>query len=189
MDRKQVIFLNRRFKLWYVPGWKTLLKKLKAMGGKMLVPQPEPIWQVNRMIEEGQQFPTAGIVLRRKEGSACHKNSSLIWLKRPDLQLVTGYALSGDLWRQHTWLWDPKAKHIIETTVIFTKYFGFILTDKPNDPAREFEAFRFVMSCAPDQFSSPEKLKPELLVRLYASFEYSKANIRKVKATEKPRYT
>ena len=189
MDRTQVIFLNRRFKLWYVPGWKTLLKKLKTMGGKMLVPQPEPIWQVNRMIEEGQQFPTAGIVLRRKEGSACHRNSSLIWLQRPDLQLVTGYALSGDLWRQHTWLWDPKSKNIIETTVVFTKYFGFILTDKPKDTAKEFDAFRFIISTAEDKIQVATQRKPEILARLSNAFEYSKKHIRQVKATENPRYT
>lgn len=66
----------------------------------------------------------------------CHKNSCELWYANNDtfdIHICTGYALSQDgLWRQHSWLVaiienQPK---IIETTVDWVAYYGFIRTEE-----------------------------------------------------------
>lgn len=129
MDPVQKKFLDQRFKEWYVPGWKKLLKLLQSHGGLMLVPQPETPHDVTELLQHGRIFPTTGLKLRRGEPSGCHRNAAQLWAKHENLSVVTGYALSRDLWRQHSWLWDNKRERIMETTVQFEMYFGRVLAE------------------------------------------------------------
>lgn len=64
----------------------------------------------------------------------CHANSVALH-EQYGLSVATGWALSSDgCWRQHTWCVDENDT-VIETTVLRTQYYGFILT---GDALEEF---------------------------------------------------
>jgi hypothetical protein len=54
----------------------------------------------------------------------------------PAFKLVTGYALSGEVWHRHSWL--AAKETIIETTTKRRLYFGVTLND--------FQTAQFIMS-------------------------------------------
>jgi hypothetical protein len=149
-------FLRKRFKEWYVRGWKALLQKLLAHGGEMMVPQPEPKHFVSRLNREGRRFRPKKVVGRRGQANGCHANSARIWAQDPAaLQLISGYALSDDgLWRQHSWLWREKDSVIVETTCKFLAYFGVRLSG--------IDAMDFVFDNAADLLG-PDRTPPALL--------------------------
>jgi hypothetical protein len=51
-----------------------------------------------------------------------------MWLvSSGQIAIATGYALSGGLWRQHSW--GLEGDRVIEPTAPREKYFGFVLTE------------------------------------------------------------
>jgi hypothetical protein len=67
------------------------------------------------------------------EDGRCHENVSELWLEKKSglVGIGVGYALSGGLWRQHSW--GVRDGEIVETTNSRTQYFGRILTGVDAD--------------------------------------------------------
>jgi hypothetical protein len=67
------------------------------------------------------------------EEGRCHENVSELWLEQKSrlVGIGVGYALSGELWRQHSW--GVRDSDIVETTNSRTRYFGRVLTGVDAD--------------------------------------------------------
>jgi hypothetical protein len=116
-----------------------LRSKLLSFGGKSVDEVFEE--NLNELLTRGQVFKPSKIEKVKMKQSRCHENAACFWYNytkengTKDLKIATGWALYGDEWVQHSWLYMPISNRIIETTIQWTKYFGYILTD---DEAREF---------------------------------------------------
>ena len=135
-DPAQSKFLNERTSIMLsdCPELKKLHQKLLSLGGDFVVLNNEP--DLKEIITRGVLFNNYKVKLCKMQISHCHSNVANLWTQRKNIQIVTGWALSGDgLWRQHSWALQGKT--IIETTEVRIKYFGFILT------AAEAEQFRW----------------------------------------------
>lgn len=78
-------------------------------------------------LKTGSTINHTGIVRRRGEEHGCHLNSAKLWRKGPERYgLITGFALSHEVWRSHSWLMNAKDQ-IIETTYPCELYYGVIL--------------------------------------------------------------
>jgi len=79
------------------------------------------------LLGEGRPYLRAFAVLEEGNPSECHANA--IALARAGRgSICTGYALSGERWRSHSWI----ATHdgfTIETTALRDAYYGFELDD------------------------------------------------------------
>lgn len=129
MTTKQKHHLEACYKRLYVEGWDELLVKLKAHGGEMLDPMPEPAERVQLLLSGGRAFDRTRFTLRLCEEGNSHMNAGRIWAENSNFLLVTGYALTKALWKQHSWVWDPSPGEYIETTQAHEKYFGVVLND------------------------------------------------------------
>jgi hypothetical protein len=103
--------------------------KLLAIGGSRMSWQPNP--HIDRIAREGRlmSLPTT---LKKMQPNNCGENTLELWRNRtPGSRLIavgTGYALSADdVWRPHCWILSKTktGTSIIETTVIFRRYYGF----------------------------------------------------------------
>jgi hypothetical protein len=131
MNMKQKQELETRYKQIHVKGWDELLVKLKAYGGEMLNPTPEPEEHVRWLLEDGRLFDNTKLKLQQGEPDSSHKNACRLWAPNAQMRLVTGYALDNDeVWKKHSWLWDLSTNELIETTEPFEKYFGVVLTSE-----------------------------------------------------------
>jgi hypothetical protein len=111
------------------PYLKTLLKTLLSMGGDVAC-----LWPPNPVMTESslQEYLANAVLssgrsakLKKMADSQCHDNALALAAENPDMVWMTGYALSNDsVWRPHSWVWNSKKKHIVETTVRRVKYFG-----------------------------------------------------------------
>lgn len=115
--------------------WKDLIELLLSMGGRYVVTvESEP--DIDKILNRGRRWPRRGYQLRLGEPCECHSNSWKLYNKgKPDVMLVTGYALTKDdeMWRQHSWAWIKSKKVVVETTVARDIYYGFALTDEEAD--------------------------------------------------------
>lgn len=136
---KNVLLENHSIK--YKKDWNLLVEKLLASGGERVVDfyYEEDL---DKILQRGQFFKGVKSKLVKMKTSRCHENSACFWHNYSDehgynsVKIVTGYALSDDgLWRQHSWVYLPKKKLIVETTEKRIQYFGFILND---EEANEF---------------------------------------------------
>ena len=118
--------MEAEYKKLYVKGWDKLLTKLKQYGGVMINPQPEAEEQVKGLINEGRIFDASKLRFQLGKIGGCHENSFRTWAETVELQLVRGYALDGEYWNQHSWLWNPGTGEMIETTLQYEKYFGVV---------------------------------------------------------------
>jgi hypothetical protein len=116
-------------KPWLIP----FREKLLAIGGSGVV-----LWNgsnekafVELLLQYGHVYPAKKSGVRKGDANRCHENAQRWARQRPDwYNYATGYALSRQIWRPHSWLFNLKRKRIIETTVRQEKYFGF---DYPID--------------------------------------------------------
>ena len=108
-----------------------LEEKLLSLGGQTF-PRPEGFFDpdLDLILLAGQVWKPRRI--RRIEGvpHRCHANAILHFLWDQHFgsgskQIVTGYAVTGGLWHQHSWLWD--GRHVWEGTGRRDLYFGAIL--------------------------------------------------------------
>ena len=129
MDAQRLAFLECGFRRFHVRGWDQLRERLLAHGGVAMVPQKEPEEHVRVLLRDGELFEPRKITLDPGEPNQCHANCARLWAWGPEgRQLATGYALCAEgLWRQHSWLWHPGRREIVETTSRSEKYFGAVL--------------------------------------------------------------
>jgi len=170
MNKEQKTFLKARYKQFYVIGWDELLIKLKRHGGEMIVPMPEPEEHVQQLLKGGRIFDNTKLILEKGESNRCHQNASRLWAENEQLQLVTGYALHQDhsgspaeLWRQHSWCWNPNTGKLIETTVPAKKYFGVAMD--------EFSALRFAINNVPE-YDDPKYVPRRVEKRAFEFLEH-----------------
>ena len=130
MDAKQRRFFDTKTKEateskpWLIP----LREKLLRIGGSGVV-----LWNgsnekafVECLLEYGDVYSTQKIGFRKGAANLCHENTRRWAKQRPNwYNYATGYALSGQIWRPHSWLFNPKKNRVLETTVQQEKYFGF----------------------------------------------------------------
>jgi hypothetical protein len=115
-----------------------LEQRLRELGGQYVPSMYEPSLEL--ILGRGEVFDEP-VEIVPGEPHRCHDNATQMWNEeREALSIATGYALADDgRWRQHSWVVrkHPTAgqARILETTVIFDKYFGVLLND------REAEAF------------------------------------------------
>ena len=130
ISSEQKKLFRENYKKYYITGMDILHKKLLSIGGEAVVPQPEIREHLDALLTTGEVFNSKNIKMILGYPSHCHENSAKLWLRYEYPQIVTGWVLDCDtLWRQHSWLWHPNKKHIIETTGKRKIYFGTILND------------------------------------------------------------
>jgi hypothetical protein len=104
----------------------TLRRRLLSYGGTAVISRYDP--DVPAILERGRLFRSWRIRMRPGRPSGCHANIAWLYKEDPTIQVCTGYALTVDdgLWRQHSWGFD--GRHVLETTVRRSLYFGMVLT-------------------------------------------------------------
>jgi hypothetical protein len=99
---------------------------LDAGGERVVWQEPEPY--LDALLHRGD-FLDCPVRRRRGRRNRCHANSARIWAgDSVKYRLVTGFALGGGCWRQHSWVLAGSVIH--ETTAVNEKYFGVVLTDE-----------------------------------------------------------
>lgn len=87
----------------------------------------DPLFEIQ--LAKGELF-TAPVRVVEMEVSKCHANVARLWRDGVLVSIGTGYTLAEDgLWREHTWGIDADSS-LIETTLMFDKYFGFELSGR-----------------------------------------------------------
>ena len=84
---------------------------------------------MDTLLNRGALMPTDMILSIPGEPGRCHDNALRLWQGNPvQYSLATGYALSPEnIWRRHSWCVTPE-QALVETTDIWTQYFGYVLT-------------------------------------------------------------
>jgi hypothetical protein len=104
--------------------WRRWCRTVLGHGGDLVVPPTKLDPDLDFLLEAAvpQSRPVKSLEL---EGS-CHSHVTGLWLDRDIDAVGTGYALSGGLWRQHSWgigrdgvLWETKwtCEHYIGVTL------------------------------------------------------------------------
>jgi len=126
------------------PGLAELRERLLALGGQEAgFYDIEPRLEI--LLRRGVSFGRRSRI-RHGIPHRCHHNAAALWrASEGQMRIVAGYALSGDIWRQHSWAIAPDAAPpVIETTRKRDLYNGLVLTD------HEAEAF-YAAEYIPDQ--------------------------------------
>ena len=103
---------------------------LLEFGGAELVAPPQLDSDLPSLLADGHLMPGAVTEVSMHK-SACHQNVAALWRQGGLKGIGTGYALSGDLWRQHSW--GVTDDGIVETTARQFKYFGLLLIGESAD--------------------------------------------------------
>ncbi len=112
----------------YARKWRILEERLLSIGGqKLLALRDEP--DLESILAWGELIDGSNAAFIEGEGNKCHSNAGFLFEQSPeDTRVMTGYALFGGRWEQHSWAYDIKDNFVIETTVPRDKYFGFLMT-------------------------------------------------------------
>lgn len=106
-----------------------LADRLLEIGGEsLIVPIDNPVLVeavVPLLLRVGHAFDASRAILEPGEPSECRANSVRLWSAGRGT-ICTGYALSGGMWRSHTWVEDRRGR-VIETTGLRDAYFGYEL--------------------------------------------------------------
>jgi hypothetical protein len=110
-------------------NWKELLqKKLLPLGGQKVIYPPFEEDLENILIR-GKEWSTKRRKFMKGQMCQCHWNTCQLWYVNQDqVQIATGYALFEGNWHQHSW--GIQNYRIVETTISYDKYFGFVMTDE-----------------------------------------------------------
>ncbi len=128
----------------YWRKWRELEAILLAIGGRTLgAIRDEP--DLDDILKRGKLIKNPHATFIRGESNACHANAGFLFEQSPeDTRVMTGYALTGGQWVQHSWAYDIEANFVIETTIPRDKYFGFLMTKQESQKfADENEAQAF----------------------------------------------
>jgi hypothetical protein len=113
-----------------VPGygaiWTALEATLLAVGGSAAVPPGNPDPMIRVFLDDGKGLEQPTVVTVTGDENECHVNAANLWRSGQSTAIGTGYALSDDLWREHSWGWDVDGR-LIETTKVRDRYFGIRL--------------------------------------------------------------
>lgn len=116
-------------KSFYVEGWDKLVKKLTAHGGEMQETMPEAPEQMKPLLSGGRIFNSSKVQVQPGDPESGIVNMIELWTTNKHLQFVSGYALRDELWRRHSWLWNPRTEELLEFTSAAEKYFGVVWSD------------------------------------------------------------
>lgn len=120
----------------FQPLWDRLL----AIGGGTIIFTYEEDYA--KLMKRGEAFTGECVRTPPKRfvnPNQCHRNSAAYYefkQKYPTSKhsIVTGWALTGSEWVQHTWVYDRRLKVVWETTPVKRDaYFGYILTADEAD--------------------------------------------------------
>jgi hypothetical protein len=104
--------------------WSAWCERLLAHGGELVVPPGIPEPDLDLLVADGTLL--APPVDVKDLGGDCHANVTKLWIDGEIAAVGTGYALVGDLWRQHSW--GVKADGgILETKAGYERYCGVTL--------------------------------------------------------------
>ena len=104
-----------------------LERMLLSLGGTSVVQRVHDPEAVAAILSRGRDFDLP-VEVTHGQPRRCHSNASALWADDVlGLALVTGYALAGGRWEQHTWA-VGRGK-LYETTVRFERYFGMPMDD------------------------------------------------------------
>ena len=106
--------------------WKEELeKKLLPLGGER-ISFPKFEVDLEKFLRRGQDWTKKKRIFMKGQISQCHRNTARLWYENKDqVQIATGYALFEGSWIQHSW--GIEKNRIVETTLSFEKYYGFLL--------------------------------------------------------------
>ena len=105
--------------------------KLLTLGGKRVFNHNGVEPHLDLLLNQGRVFQAKGRKWHRGELHRCHQNACLAYTRHHvlkhggTLDIATGYGFDGDLWFQHSWLWD--GERVVETNVACKSYFGVVL--------------------------------------------------------------
>jgi hypothetical protein len=109
-----------------------LWDKLLSIGGIRIDNRYEEDY--DKLMKRGELF-NSKVNLVEMSSSKCHRNCADYWKDSNEFsgymsyQIATGWALHGDTWEQHSWIYDYDYNVIIETTMQRDVYFGYVLND------------------------------------------------------------
>jgi hypothetical protein len=110
-----------------------LVSKLLSIGGDEVKLGLDSEEEQSRMLNDGRVY-NEKVKFVSGISNQCHRNVSDKYNKfnKKGFKIVSGYALSGGIWFQHSWGFDKNC--IIETTKIkFDAYYGYELTIEESD--------------------------------------------------------
>jgi hypothetical protein len=106
-----------------------LADRLLTIGGTSVVVPPDDPELVERelalLLGDGHPYSRDSAVLEEGDPSECHANAVALW-RAGRGSICTGYALSDERWRSHSWIAAPGGV-IIETTALRDAYYGYEL--------------------------------------------------------------
>lgn len=109
----------------YPDKWVAWCRRLLQYGGELVVPPLHPESDLDELLH-GAREVTVGSRLAEGDANACHANAARVWIDGSVPAIGTGYALTQDLWRQHSWGIDAEGM-VVETTVPRERYVGLTL--------------------------------------------------------------
>ena len=111
-------------------AYRELRARLLGFGGATMVAPFEPEGHLRDILERSVLRAGCSALMNRGRPKKCHENAARLWWSDPDrYALVTGYALLWDgAWREHSWCVDRRVDRIVETTVRWLRYYGYVLT-------------------------------------------------------------
>lgn len=107
----------------YAAAWGAFEALVLSHGGSLVVPPANPDPMIDVLARDGGVLSPYGIEPVAGARSDCHFNVVHLWLTGSIVAIGTGYALNGDLWREHSWGWNNEDQ-LIETTEARDRYFG-----------------------------------------------------------------
>ena len=88
-------------------------------------PPIQPEFDLEKLLHRAGEV-TTGSRLAEGDINACHANAARLWIDGAVAAIGTGYALTDDLWRQHSWGIDADGT-VVETTMPRERYVGLTL--------------------------------------------------------------
>lgn len=148
LDRSRAKFLRQRTARMSkaVPAYASLRTRLLKLGGIDVVPPvidsssvaqlARQRYDVGHVLQAGRTWLGARAKNEEMATNSCHRNVARL-CKSCRGHIASGWALSMDgLWREHSWLVKGKGKaneYLIETTVSWLLYHGYILNNEEMD--------------------------------------------------------
>jgi len=109
-----------------------LEKILLNIGGESVAESPEE--DLIELIEKGDDiYNDFEVKLIKMKDSRCHQNVTSFYNNfikdnsEDEISIITGWALSDGIWRQHSWIFLPFDEILIETTKHRDSYYGIEL--------------------------------------------------------------
>lgn len=106
--------------------WRTWCRSLLVHGGSLVVPPAVPEHDLEALLADASRFGPVVRLIPRGDG-ACHENVASMWIDGEFPSIGTGYALTNELWRQHSWGVDADGMVVETTSAEREIYVGIVL--------------------------------------------------------------